>query len=76
MITKLTKSELDRFKWMGFAFIGLALFFGGGAYLFPATASEHFYDWAYLSPEEKEPFYMVSLIFFVAGLYCFRKNFT
>lgn len=74
MKIKTHASHLKRFKWMGTTFIALALFFAGGAYLFPTVAPEGFYDWVYLTTEEKESFYMVSAIFLVASVYCFRKK--
>lgn len=65
--------HLQRFKQMGYAFIAMALFFGVGAYLFPTEPLSASYEWVYLTDEEKESFYMVSLIFIVAGIYCLRK---
>lgn len=65
---------LHRFRWMGYAFIAMALFFSGGAYLFPSEAPVGLYDWIYLTAEEKESFYMISGIFIVAGVYCLRKK--
>lgn len=69
------KAQLRPFKWMGAAFIGMAIFFAGGAYLFPVEAPIGLPEWFYLSGEEKESFYMISLIFLVASIYCFRKQF-
>jgi len=64
----------NRFFVMGLTFVGMALFFAGGAYLFPTVAPTDMWDWVYLTNEEKESFYMVSLIFLVAGAYCLAKK--
>lgn len=64
----------DRFKLMSFTFIGLALFFSAAAYLTPNVPPANTYEWMYLTAEEKEPFYMVSLVFLLASGYCYKNS--
>ena len=58
--------QQKRFRHMGLVFIALAALFSAGAYFFPA-------DWFFLSFEDKESFYMVSVIFIAAGIYCLKS---
>ncbi len=64
--------QLKRFRRMGLVFLALALFFSLGAYLFPTAIQSELPHWFSLSESEKESFYMVSLIFVAAGIYCIK----
>lgn len=74
MILKAEKNRWKRFRTMGLTFIVLAIFFGGGAYFFPTEPFNTSYEWLYLTHEEKESFYMISLVFLAAGGYCLFRN--
>lgn len=65
--------QSKRFRQMGLVFITLAFLFSAGAFLFPTQAPANLSEWFFLSKEEKESFYMVSLIFIAAGVYCLKS---
>ena len=73
MISSAEQDRRRRFRQMGCVFIILAIVFSAGAYFFPVEAPLGIPEWVYMSENEKESFYMVSLIFIAAGIYCMKS---